>query len=191
MRLAAAGFRAVARVTYAGHVRSAASLLACTVALAPLPAAADPEGPPPPAEEESYRQMSARTGLDLLPIWEDYVDDRDDDESFLDFTRARFRKKRNTGIILLGVSFGLLAFGGGLIAVGLIDEQELQIALGAAAVIGGVSMAIPGGVLLGVYQGRINTLKETGYALGPRLRLRAAGPIGLPRGAGLGLTLAF
>ncbi len=39
---------------------------------------------------------------------------------------------------------------------------------------------------------RLDELKEAGFlAGGPRWGLRAAGPIALPRGAGLGLSLAF
>lgn len=175
---------------YPGAVRTAI-LLSCAVALAPLPAAADPEGPPPPAEEANYRTLSERTGLDLRGVWQDYLEDRDDGENFIDFTRSKFRKKRTTGIVLLSIGFGVLVFSGAMIGVGVVENEDLQVFAGGFFAAAGVALTIPGGVLLGVYQGRLNTLREAGFALGPRLRLRAAGPLALPRGAGLGLTLAF
>lgn len=171
-----------------------ANLLSCAVALAPLPAAADPEGPPPPAEEASYREMAQRTGLDLKGAWEDYLEDRDDGESFREFARGYFRKKRTGGIVMLSVGTGVIVLGTAMIVLAVVESSkldDLQMVVGGVMVAGGLGVAIPGAVRLGINQGRLNTLNEAGYALGPRLRLRAAGPLALPRGAGLGLSLAF
>lgn len=181
------------------------ALLCALVLTVPARAAAgdddDDELPPPPSEVAAYQVMSQRTQLDLSGIWEDYIDDRDEGDTFTSFAIRKIRRKRGTGIGLTCAGLTLTIVGAAVIAdaaAGAGSDEDIAYLAGGFFALGGVALLVPGAVLWGINQSRLGTLNQAGYRADAglnlqvgRARLRAAGPIALPRGAGLGLSFSF
>lgn len=168
------------------------------VAVAPL----DDETPQPSGlaiERRLYRKMEQDTGLDLSDAWDDYEEDHEGGlrRSFARAVRQRYRNRRGGGI---AITIGGLVFSAGssiywIYVVGGSEVYEGRIAFTVVGV--GVNAIGVAAISVGAWmwsrnQARLNVLRDTGHlAGGPRLRLRSIAPLVLPRGAGLGLRLAF
>lgn len=155
------------------------------------PAAAAPLGPPPAAQEQSYRTLATRTGLKLERMWTRYYWTWDGQETFAEFAERRTRQRRNGGIGLLSTGVAAMVVGAVFLnmAFGSCDDCDgFGGILGPTALGLGTVGATAGGVLLSVFQRRLRTLQAVSHAHVPRLRTRVAGP---PRGPGLGLAIDF
>lgn len=196
------------------------ALLLSVLALAPTPAAAQetvPVAPPPPTPPpprppvappvtatvpagpvplDTYptaRAVELRSGLDLADTWQEYARKAPRDQRFIDFARAKFRRKMITGI---GLSLGGLVLAGLGTALVLVaaersevdSEAEIDVVGGALIILGGAALGITGAVMWPVNQVRLHKLRRADAPQAHRPRLR---PLALPRGAGLGLSLAF
>ena len=69
------------------------------------------------------------------------------------------------------------------------DAGEIDVVGGAMIMTGGLGLLIPGAILWPINQVRLSKLRRAGPA--QTAGLRALGPVVLPRGAGLGVSLAF
>ena len=171
----------------------------------PVPVAAAPlddETPEPPGvglERRNYRKMQQDTGLDLSDAWDDYEEDYEEGErgTFARHVQQRYRNRRGGGI---GITIGGLAISAGssifwIYVVGGSEVYQGRIAftiMGVGVNAIGIAAIGVGGWMWSKNQARLNVLRDTGYlAGGPRLRLQSIAPLMLPRGAGLGLRLAF
>lgn len=170
-----------------------AAPVAAPPAVATWPAA--PPGPAPLDTYPTYKAVEARSGLDLAGVWEDYARQAPRDQRFIEFARARFRRKLGAGIgLALG---GLVLVGVGCVAVVAAADHaadtgdagaEIDIIGATLLVTAGAALGIPGAILWPVNQVRLHKLRraDAPQALRPRLR-----PLALPRGGGLGLSLRF
>lgn len=154
--------------------------------LAALAALVLAPSPPPPAEVASRAAIEQRTELDLEGVWEDYLRDSRAQQTFLDFTRARFRRRLGTGIGLSVAGLVLTAGGIGLVLLAATREDVSDDVLVADIVGGtfvltaGFALGAPGGILWGVNQARLGKLRRAGFTShAPRLRLTALSPLGL------------
>ena len=176
---------------YAARVRAPVRVLSCSLLCAafglasPVASAGD--------TEQSYRDLEARTRLDLDGLWREYQR-KNEARPFEQFVEARYIRRRDTGrgLVFGGAGVGILAWAAFFLALPRSDAQSVTYAsyagMGVAA-----GMMIAGGVLWGRNFRRLERLEDSGMVLGSggRLRLRAAGPIALPRGAGVSLGFAF
>lgn len=166
----------------------------CIAALTSVLLAPPPPAPGPALEQEAvvYRDLQARSGLDLDDVWTDYLQDRRAGEGFYEFTRARYRRRLGAGLGLSVAGLGLSAAGMALLFTGLErggDSGEIDVIGGALVLTAGLTLLIPGTILWPINQVRLHKLKQAHSTA--RLQLRAAGPVPLQRGLGLGLGLAF
>ncbi|WAS97469.1 hypothetical protein [Nannocystis punicea] len=150
---------------------------------------AAPAGPAPADEAVVYGDLQARTGLDLERVWTDYQSERRDGQGFYEFARARYRRRLGAGIGLSIAGLGLSAAGLAIVLLAAERDNDVDVIGGALVLTAGLSLAVPGAILWPVSQVRLHKLKQARQTA--RVELRAAGPIALPRGAGLGLGLAF
>lgn len=199
------------------------ALLLSVLALAPTPAAAQeavpvaPPQPPPPQPPQpqpsppqpraatwptgpipldtypTARAVADRSGLDLDDAWEEYARRAPRDQRFIDFARAKFRRKMFTGIglslgglVLVGLGTALVLVASERLATD--SEAEIDVTGGALVILGGAALGIPGAILWPVNQVRLHKLRRADAPQANRPHLR---PLALPRGAGLGLSLAF
>jgi hypothetical protein len=162
----------------------------------------DTETPEPAGlglQRRERRRIAAATSLDLDGLWDDYEEDVDEDgerRGFTDYVAQKYRVRRGLGI-------GVTIFGAALLGTSVMwgyyaATEELEHLPAFFAVLSAVSAGAGiAGIVVGARIWRRNTLRldelrGAGFlAGGPRWGLRAAGPIALPRGAGLGLSLAF
>ncbi|MCY1071626.1 hypothetical protein OV090_43180 [Nannocystis sp. RBIL2] len=177
--------RRFAPVRLAGSV-----LLSAAVALPAVASAA-----PPPGQEESRRDLEAKTKLDLSREWAAYGQDQDP-EPFADYLDRRFRLRRDVGrglVMAGGVTFLAGAFA---LIYGLSDLPDR----GRPSKVTGYTLAgitgglwLVGGILWGINGKRLDKLETAvlGFGGRGRVRLQTAAPILLPRGAGFGVSLAF
>lgn len=184
-------------IRYTGRMRALAFAIGLSLTITPLSAAAAPKPPPPPEEEASYWEIQRKTLLNLSRLWAKYRKFRDDGETFLNYARTHVRHRRNAGIVTLSIGFVAMTVGTTTLIISLqpipegADGDNLGTLSGPLMMSVGAAMMTLGGVQLYNNQYRLKRLRAAGYAVSPRLRLRAVGPIALPRGAGLGLALAF
>lgn len=159
------------------------------------------QAPAPPAtpvpaslasEAAVYQDLQQRTGLDLQRVWTDYQTDHRAGQGFHEFARARYRRRLGVGIALSIAGLGLSAAGIALVLLAADQEdREVDVIGGALVITAGFGLAVPGAILWPTSQIRLHKLKQARPAATARLQLRAAGPVVLPRGLGLGLGLAF
>lgn len=161
------------------------------------PVATAPAAPAVPAglevEAARYQRLQTATGLDLHNVWTDYARDPRG-QRFYDYTRARYRRRLGTGIALSIAGLGLAGAGMALVLVAAAkdtDEAEIDIIGGALVMTAGLCLLAPGAILWPTSQVRLHKLQQAEHAVAARPGLRALGPLVLPRGAGLGLRLAF
>ncbi|MBZ5712354.1 hypothetical protein [Nannocystis pusilla] len=154
-----------------------------------------PQVTPVPAslasEAAVYQDLQQRTGLDLQRVWTDYQTDHRAGQGFHEFARARFRRRLGAGIALSIAGLGLSAAGIALVLLADQEDREVDVIGGALVITAGFGLAVPGAILWPTSQVRLHKLKKARPATTARLQLRAAGPVVLPRGLGLGLGLAF
>jgi hypothetical protein len=161
-------------------------VLCATVGLAsPIAVAA-------PTDESGKVELEKSSKVDLGPQWAKYQRSGDS-RPFVDFVQADLRRKRNIGMgtTMIGASV-LLA---GIIMVSLVaprnDRQGAVVGSYFVMGAGGVGMIV-GGIVWGVNGRKLEKIENVGLALGRgRVRLTGAGPIGLNRGGGFGVGLAF
>jgi len=170
-----------------GLVGALAGLLVASPAPAPTPAPA-----PLASEAAVYHDLEQRTGLDLQRVWTDYQTERRVGQGFHEFTRARYRRRLGAGIALSVAGLGLTAAGIALVLVAADREgHEVDVIGGALVITAGFGLAVPGAILWPTSQVRLHKLRRARQTAAARVQLRAAGPVVLPRGLGLGLGLAF
>lgn len=168
------------------------------ITLAPLPALAREPATPPPAEEAaSYQEIQRNTLIDLSRLWTKYCKQREDGETFRDYASTHIRHRRNAGATVLAGGVAALAAGTTVLIIALQPTSGAEGDDGLGTMFGPLGMSIGaalmtiGGIQLYRNQSRLKRLRAAGYAQTPRLRLRAAAPLALPRGAGVGLAVAF
>lgn len=141
------------------------------------------QGPPPPPtlEAESRAAIEARTEMDLSGVWERYLQHRRPDQTFLDFTQRRFRRKLGLGIGLTAGGALLGGLGLGLLLAstsreGVSDDVVLADTLGSTFVLTvGAAICIPGSIILAINAARLSKLRRAGFvAGGPRWGLALA-----------------
>jgi hypothetical protein len=150
-------------------------------------------------QRREQRRMSAATTLDLDDLWADYEEDVAEDgerRRFAEYVAGSYRVRRGLGIGL--TAFGTALLGTSALWAYLAAVEELDyvpgvfVALSVVSAGAGITGIAIGARIWRRNQLRLNELKGAGFlAGGPRWGLRAAGPVMLPRGAGLGLSLAF
>ncbi|MDC0667198.1 hypothetical protein POL58_05590 [Nannocystis sp. ncelm1] len=159
------------------------------------PAPAPPATPVPASlasETAVYQDLQQRTGLDLQRVWTDYQTDHRAGQGFYEFARARYRRRLGAGIALSIAGLGLSAAGIALVLLAADQEdREVDVIGGALVITAGFGLAVPGAILWPTSQIRLHKLKQARPTAAARLQLRAAGPVVLPRGLGLGLGMAF
>lgn len=173
---------------------SNASASAASLAATPPPVidkSPTPVVPAPADEAVVFRDLQARTGLDLERVWADYASERRDGQGFYEFTRARYRRRLGAGIGLSLAGLGLGAAGMAMVLIAAERDNEVDVVGGALVLTAGLGLAVPGAILWPVSQVRLHKLRRARAAALGRVQLRAAGPLALPRGLGLGLGLAF
>lgn len=148
-----------------------------------------------PSAEQEYRDLEQRTKLDLDKEWLAYGQARDT-RPFADYVTARYVKRRDIGrgLVVGGAGVGLI--GTALFSLGFPrnDAPGKGMVIASYACFGVMGGAvIVGAVMWARNFRRLERLETVTLALGPRgrVRLNAAGPIGLPRGAGFGVGLSF
>lgn len=166
------------------------SVLGATIALdSPRALAADTSA--------EVKDLERRSKLDLGPMWQEYQQSGDK-RPFFAYAQSRYVYRRDVGRGLVFGGFGVVL--AGIIMFSLVtprvDRDGAKI--GSYVVMsGGAVLMIVGGALWGRNFRRLESLEradpdQVGVALGRgRVRLTSAGPIGLPRGGGLGVGLAF
>lgn len=146
------------------------------------------------ADTEGVKQaLELRTKLELDELWREYQR-KADTRPFAQFVEVKYRKRRDVGrgLVFGGAGVGLIGAAVFFLALPRTDSNAATYAsyplMGASVV-----MMIVGGVLWRKNFRRLERLEPDGYALGPRgrLRLQSAGPVALPRGAGVSFGLAF
>ena len=147
------------------------------------------------ATEPALHDVERRSKLDLGELWREYQR-RGETRPFVDFVEAKFRRQRDVGRGLLFGGLGLGVVGSAMFFLALPRNDAAEVTYTSYAVLGAsLGLIVAGGVLWRRNFKRLEQLEsaglEPGLALGPRLRLRGAGPIALPRGAGLGVHFAF
>jgi hypothetical protein len=152
-------------------------------------------GPVAQAADTEVRELEQRSKLDLGKLWQEYQR-RGETRPFVAFVDARYRRQRDVGRGLLfgGLGLGVTATAMFFLALPRNDASEVTYASYAAFGVS-VGLIVAGSVMWRRNFKRLEQLEaagfEPGLALGPRLRLRGAGPIALPRGAGLGVHFTF
>lgn len=144
-------------------------------------------------DREGYRDLEARTKLDLDRLWHAY-ERKGETRPFEQFVEARYQRQRDVGrgLVVGGASLGVVAAAMFFLALPRNDARPATYtSYGLMGVT--VGMMIVGGVLWRKNFLRLERLEAAGLALGPRgrLQLRSAGPVALPRGAGISFGLAF
>lgn len=163
-------------------------------AATPVPAPAYPPTAPDPwlaTQNAEFQRLQAATGLELSGTWSDYIRERRT-RTFYEFTRTRYRRRLGMGIGFTIGGLGLAAAGMAMVLLAAdksTDAGEIDVIGGAMIMTGGLGLLIPGAILWPINQVRLSKLRKAGPA--QTARLRALGPLALPRGAGLGLGLAF
>lgn len=163
------------------------SLLGASIAVSsPVARAAD--------SERKLQELEMQTKLDLGPLWQEYQQKRDT-RPFAQFVEAKYRHRRDIGRGLLFGGAGLLVVASGAFFLALPRNDAAPVTYSSYVAMGvSAGMMIAGGVLWRknfLRLEKLESVETSGYAIGPRLRLQSAGPIGLPRGAGFGFRLAF
>lgn len=143
------------------------------------------------AGDDGYRDVERRSGLELDGVWQDYQR-RGETRPFAEFVEAKYRRQRDIGRGLLFGGLGLGVTGSAMFFLALPRNDAAGVTYASYAVLGvSVGMIIAGSVMWHRNFRRLERLETSGLALGRRLQLRGAGPIGLRRGAGVGLHFAF
>ncbi|PCC67655.1 hypothetical protein SAMN02745121_02291 [Nannocystis exedens] len=150
-----------------------------------------PAAPAPADEAAVYRDLQARTGLDLERVWTAYLSERRAGQGFYEFTRARYRRRLGAGIGLSLAGLGLSAAGLAIVLLAAERDNEVDVIGGALVLTAGFGLAVPGAILWPTSQVRLHKLKQARVGALAGVQLRAAGPLALPRGLGFGLGLAF
>ncbi len=144
-------------------------------------------------DAQSYRDLELRSKLDLDKLWHEYQR-KGETRPFVRFVEAKYRSKRDLGRGLLFGGAGLGVVAAALFFLALPRNDLTRMTYASYGLMGvTVGMMIAGGVLWRKNFLRLERIEETGLALGPRgrVQLRAAGPVMLPRGAGVSFGLAF
>lgn len=163
-----------------GHV------VCCVLALSADPAKAA-------ESEQAFRDLEARTRLDLSKTWARYVQ-QSTRRPFAECVDAELRRRRDVGrgLVFGGAGVALIATTVFSLALPRTDAESglitSYVMYGAAG-----GMMIVGGILWSRNFRKLERLEAATLALGPRgrVRLAVAGPQILPRGAGFGVALAF
>lgn len=170
-------------------------------------------GPPPPGHDpwleghlanewQFADRLQKALGEDLMDEWEDFVKDERDraedrakgdqderPETFDRFMHEKYKRKRVAGIVLVGVGFAPLLFGG-LLALTFEEPIFMTIAIPS------VPLWAAGGAVWGVQQHRLNHYVDVRNSLGrtaarPRLQFRGAAPLVNPYTGTGGVNLGF
>lgn len=169
-------------------------------------------GPPPPGydpyleahlanEWQFADRLQKALGENLMDEWDDFVKDerdraedraRGEDERPETFDRHmhdRYKRKRVAGIVLVGVGFAPLLFGG---LLSLTFEEPIFMTIA----IPSVPLWAAGGAVWGVGQSRLRHYEDVRNSLGrtarrPRLHFRGAAPLVNPYTNTGGLSLRF
>lgn len=168
------------------------------------PAAADFDQALEP-ERRFAERLSEAMGKDLQREWAKYVDDErgraqaraegsddadDAEETFGDYLDAKYRRRRNVGIILFGVGFGPLAVG---LYTGLTLGEASDIAIGIAGL--GGALIVSGAVVWAVRGVQLRKLRRARARLEAgrqaHLQWRGIAPLVHPQTGTHGLSLGF
>ncbi|MCY1007626.1 hypothetical protein OV079_19140 [Nannocystis pusilla] len=106
-----------------------------------------PVAPAPADEAIVYRDLQARTGLDLERVWTDYQSERRDSQGFYEFTRARYRRRLGAGIGLSIAGLGLAAAGMAIVLIAAERDNDVDVVGGALVLTAGFGLAVPGAIL--------------------------------------------
>lgn len=173
------------------RVVSSVSLSVSVGLASPVAAAAQA----PAGAEQEYRDLEHRTKLDLDREWLAYGQERST-RPFADYVQARYVKRRDIGrgLVVGGAGVGLLGTALFFLGFPRNDAPGKGMVIASYACFGVMGGAvIVGAVMWSRNFRRLERLEAVTLALGPRgrVRLSAAGPIALPRGAGFGVGLTF
>ena len=169
-------------------------------------------GPPPPgydpyleahlaSEWQFADRLQRALGENLMDEWEDYVKDERDraedrakgederPETFDRHMHGKYKRKRVAGIVLVGVGFAPLLFGG-LLSLAFEEPIFMTVAIPS------IPLWAAGGAVWGVGHSRLRHYEEVRNSLGrtakrPRLQFRGAAPLVNPSTNTGGLSLRF
>jgi hypothetical protein len=145
-----------------------------------------------PTEESNKVALERSSKVDLGRQWAKYQRSKDA-RPFVDFVQADLRRKRNVGMGTTMIGAGVLLAGVMMLSLTAPRNDREGAVIGSYAIIGagGVSMIV-GGIVWWANGRKLERIEDAGLAFGRgRVRLTAAGPIGVNRGGGFGIGLAF